>query len=70
MSLASEEKKYSSVVMWSEVEMVKNFSSEVKPIPQVKVSSFSSKISSSSLIEVPIVCLKICLGLWNLSNLE
>jgi hypothetical protein len=32
---------------------MKNFSSEVKLIPQVKVSSFSKNISLSSLTEVP-----------------
>ena len=43
--------------------MIKNFSSDVSPILQVNVSSFSSKISLSSLTEVPTICLKIFLGL-------
>ena len=44
--------------MWSEVEIIKNFSSEERPIPQVNVSSFSSKISLSSFIGVPMIYLK------------
>ena len=51
-----EEKKYSSEVMWSEVEIIKNFSSEVKLMPQVNVSSFSSNISLSSSTGFPMKC--------------
>ena len=43
--------------------MKKYFSSELKPIPTVNASDFSSKINSSFLTEVPILCLSIFLGL-------
>ena len=46
-----------------EVVIKKNFSSELKLIPTVKASLFSSKISSSFLVDDPILCLKIFLGL-------
>ena len=63
-------KKYCSDVLWSEVVIKKYFSSALKLIPTVKASLFSSKISSSSLVFVPSLCLKIFLGLWNSSSFE
>ena len=41
----------------------KIFSSELKLMPTVNASLFSSKISSSSLTDDPILCLNIFLGL-------
>ena len=58
IDFVSDGKKYSSTVTWSEEEIMKNFSSEDKLNPTVKVSSFvSSYINSSLLIGVPIICL-------------
>ena len=57
------EKNHSSVVFASPVLIINHSSSEVSEIPTVNVSLFSSKISSSFLLEVPRKCLKIFFGL-------
>ena len=41
----------------------KYFSSELRLIPTVKASVFSSNIKISFLVDVPILCLNIFLGL-------